>query len=191
MVAHMHEHMPLIRYSVTLISNKPVCVGLEHQTPNFHAFLVLAAHHEASYVLFDGICVNSCHCCTIVDVCRDPASDTLQNICQEVQQHLLSRLGNLVAACVPECPQVRITGLHLVFIHTVSYTRTNHHVTLMLTSLLTHYQPPKTQQDHNAYFDRVAHYWHCCQLRCLELVVMFKGNNVYCALTASYCQTRS
>ena len=175
MVAHMHEHMPLIRYSVTLNCNKPVCVGLEHQTPNFHAFLVLAAHHEASYVLFDGICVNSCHCCTIVYVCRDPASDTLQNICQEVQQHLLSRLGNLVAACVPECPQVRITGLHLVVIHTVSYTRTKHHVTLMLSSLLTHYLPPKTQQEHNAYFDRVAHYWQCCQLRCLELVVMPKA----------------
>lgn len=43
---------------------------------------------------------------SFVKVCRDADSEPLQNICQEVQQHVLSKLGNLVAVCLPDCHEV-------------------------------------------------------------------------------------
>jgi len=38
--------------------------------------------------------------------CRDADGEAMQNTCQEVQQHVLSKLGNLTAVCLPDCGPV-------------------------------------------------------------------------------------
>lgn len=38
--------------------------------------------------------------------CRDADGEAVQNTCQEVQQHVLSKLGNLTAVCLPDCGPV-------------------------------------------------------------------------------------
>lgn len=38
--------------------------------------------------------------------CRDADGEAMQNTCQEVQQHVLSKLGNLAAVCLPDCGPV-------------------------------------------------------------------------------------
>ncbi len=43
--------------------------------------------------------------------CRDADGEAMQNTCQEVQQHVLSKLGNLTAVCLPDCSLVTPVSL--------------------------------------------------------------------------------
>ncbi|KAL0056139.1 hypothetical protein WJX82_008033 [Trebouxia sp. C0006] len=68
-----------------------------------HLTRLATAFTAVSQTVWSPLAAMTAHMHNHMPLVRDADGEAMQNTCQEVQQHVLSKLGNLTAVCLPDC----------------------------------------------------------------------------------------
>ncbi|DBA67335.1 TPA: hypothetical protein ACH3X2_001632 [Trebouxia sp. C0005] len=68
-----------------------------------HLTRLATAFTAVSQTVWSPVAAMTAHMHNHMPLIRDADGEAMQNTCQEVQQHVLSKLGNLAAVCLPDC----------------------------------------------------------------------------------------
>ncbi|DBB03902.1 TPA: hypothetical protein ACH3X1_012988 [Trebouxia sp. C0004] len=72
-----------------------------------HLKRLATAFTAVSQTVWSPLAAMTAHMHNHMPLVRDADGETMQSTCQEMQQHVLSKLGNLAAVCLPDCGPVR------------------------------------------------------------------------------------